>query len=203
LYEDWGGPLSSYDLETRRADLIEEHVANGPQAVSWDGRFFAYITTNRQVKVGDAATRQIRFTVQPPEWNLGIDLQFSPDSRLLAVAGSSGWIQVFDVGTGQRVSEPLMGYLAETQKVSFSADSKSLVTYSIDYTAKLWHIATSREMVSGLPLNSFLTLHWYWMLLPRDGNSVVEGADPGAIRVVRLPTLTQIDSLEKAKIKRP
>ena len=101
------------------------------------------------------------------------------------------------------MSGPLAGYSAGAYKIGFSADSKSLVTYGQDGTAKIWNVATSREMVSRLPVNWFLTFHWGWTALPQDGNSVVEGAGEGAIRVVRLPTLAEIDALENRQVKGP
>jgi WD40 repeat protein len=112
---------------------------------------------------------------------------------LLAVATSGGWVRVFDVATGSPASEPLAGYLAGANKINFSADGKSLVTCGEDGAARLWNIATGREMLSGLPGSSFWEFEW--VFLARDGNSVVEAAGrPNAIRVVRLPTLAKIDA---------
>ena len=71
----------------------------------------------------------------------------------------------------------------------------------MDGTAKIWHVATSREMVSSLPVNWFLTFHWGWMALPLDGNSVIESAGEDAIRVVRLRTLAEIDALAGTQMK--
>jgi len=70
------------------------------------------------------------------------------------------------------------------------------VTESLDGTARIWNIATSREMISGLPVNYFIKTQLRWNLLPPDGNSLLESAGEGAIRVVRLPTLPEIDALE-------
>ncbi|MHC1767800.1 MAG: WD40 repeat domain-containing protein [Verrucomicrobiia bacterium] len=160
----------------------------------------AYGTTNAEVKVWDAATKQTRFAVKLPERPYWIE--FSPDSRLLAVVTSRGWVQVLNTATGKTVSESLAAYWAGTCRVSFSADAKSLVTYSTDHTAKIWDIATGREMVSGLPVNAFL-IGSEWTALPPDGNSVVEGAGEGAIRVVDLPTLADIDASEETRMKSP
>jgi WD40 repeat protein len=88
-------------------------------------------------------------------------------------------------------------------QVRFSADSKSLVTYSMDGLARIWNIATGREMISGLRVNWFLIGHMGWSLLPPDGNSVLESAGEGAIRVVRLPTLAEIDVLEGRAARTP
>jgi WD40 repeat protein len=196
------GTLSSYDLQTHRTELVEEHAVINPYTVdiSPDGRLWGYITTNGQVKVWDAATKQTKSIIKLRTWEAII--RFSPDSRLLAVVKSQGEVQVWNAGTGE-LSDPLAGLLAVTTKVSFSADSRSLVTYSIDGTARIWNIATSREMISGLPLNSFLKSHLRWNLLPPDGNSVLESAGEGAIRVVRLPTFAEIDALEARSVKKP
>jgi eukaryotic-like serine/threonine-protein kinase len=203
LVEDAEGTLSSYDMQTHQRELLGEHYAvySCIPKVSPDGRLFAYLSTNGWVNVWDAASKQIKSIVKP-----AVSLscfEFSPDSRWLAVAMLPDRVQVFDVGTGQPVSEPLTGYLAGTIKVGFSADSKSLVTYCKDGTAKIWNIATGREMISGLPLNQFLIYHVPWRLLPSDGNSVFESAGEGAIRLVHLPTLAVIDALENGQKKGP
>ena len=200
------GPLFSYDLQTHQTELIEKQKFLTIPQTSPDGCLFAYVTTNDQIKVWDAATQQTRLTIKLPEQNpASLSLGFSPDSRWLAVATTEGegWARVFDVGTGQPVSGPLAGYSAGAYKIGFSADSKSLVTYGTDGTAKIWHVATSREMVSRLPVNRFLTYHWYWTALPPDGNSVVESAGEDAIRVVRLRTLAEIDALEEGQMNSP
>ncbi len=195
---DWRDRISSYIyLQTHQTDLLEEHGMVNPTGmpISPDGRLFACITTNGWVKVWDLTTKQSKSIVKLPAFTY-VQIAFSPDSRLLAAAKPGGWAQVWNVGTGRLVTHLRAGYLSGTVKVSFSADSKSLVTYGVDYTAKIWNIATGREVISGLPLNRFLTQHPAWTLLPPDGNSVVETAGEAAIRVVRLPTLAQIDALE-------
>lgn len=94
--------------------------------------------------------------------DLSPDGRFSPNSRWLAVANRSGRVQVFDISTGESVCGPLAGHLAGTVRVDFSADSKSLVTYSSDRTAKIWNFASGREMISGLRL----TLQRHFQVFP-------------------------------------
>jgi WD40 repeat protein len=200
------GPLYSYDLQTHQTDLIDKQKFLTIPQTSPDGRLFAYVSANDQVKVWDAATQQTQLTVTLPEANASdLTLGFSPDSRWLALARTEGegWARVYDVSSGQPMGDPLAGYSAGAYKIGFSADSKSLVTYGKEGTAKIWNVATGREMVSRLPVNRFLTFHWYWTALPPDGNSVVESAGEDAIRVIRLPTLAEIDALEKGQMKSP
>jgi WD40 repeat protein len=157
-----------------------------------------YVTTNGQVMVRDVATRQTQSIVKVPPWDVLI--QFSPDSQLLAVSTcTQGEVQVWNPRTGKLLAKQLAGLLTLTCKVSFSADSRSLVTVSLDGTARIWNIATGREMISGLPVNSFMKTQLRWNLLPPDGNSVLESAGEGAIRVVRLRTLAEIDALENTR----
>jgi WD40 repeat protein len=189
-----GGPLSSYDLQTHQTKLIDDCVPHASWNVSPDGHLFAYIATNNQVRVWDVSTEQTKYVVRLPD--RAHCIEFSPDSRLLAVSTIAGWLQVFDAGTGQSVSDPLAEYWAGVYRVTFSADSKSLVTCGNDGTARIWNIATSREMVSGLPVNRLPMT-----VLPPDGNSVVESAGEWAVRVVRLPTLAEIDALEKGQMQ--
>jgi WD40 repeat protein len=203
LLEDAKVTFSSYDLQTHQRERFPELIAiySCKPAVSPDSRFFAYFTTSGQVKVWDAVSNQTKSIVTLPVENTAT--AFSPDSRWLAVANRSGHVQVFDIGTGQSVSGPLAGYSANTVRIGFSADGKSLVTYSRDGTATIWNIATGREMICGLQLNYFLTDHLPTRLLPLDGNSIFESAGEGAIRLVRLPTLAEIDARENGAVKNP
>jgi WD40 repeat protein len=203
LIEDSKFTFSSYDLKTHQREAFPELIAmySCKPAVSPNSRLFTYFTTSGQVKVWDAIRNETKSIVKlPVEYTF---TAFSPDSRWLAVANRSGRVQVFDIGTGQSVCGPLAGYLADTVRVDFSADSKSLVTYSGDRTAKIWNIASGREMISGLRLNPFLAGHLPTRLLPLDGNSIFESAGEGAIRLVRLPTLAEIDARENGAVKDP
>jgi WD40 repeat protein len=202
--ENWTR-LFTWDSHSNRRQVIEEHAIVGPPnslAISRDERLIAYSTRNGQVVLWDLSAGRPKSVIKPRAAGLFL-MAFSPDSRLLALAGEGGSAQVWDVETAQPVTDPLLGLLAGSHlagiwKVSFSADSRSLVTYCGDYTAKVWNVATGREMLSGLPLSNFLVSHPSWHLLAGDGNSVVESAGTAAIRVVRLPTLAEIDAIDKS-----
>ena len=64
------------------------------------------------------------------------------------MAADRGLARVYDVATGRPVTGILGGHLAGLAKVSFSPDSLSLITYCNDLTAKVWNIATGRELLS-------------------------------------------------------
>jgi WD40 repeat protein len=199
-FADWRGPVSSHDLQTHQTELIEEQAALGVYltTTSPDGRLFAYVTTNGQVKVWDAASQQTKSIVKLPVTQCVI--HFSRDSRWLAVA-ALGEARVWDARTG--LLAPLATDSTGTLMVRFSADSTSLVTYSMDGIARIWNIATGREMISGLRVNWFLVGHMGWSLLSPDGNSVLESAGDDSIRVLGLPTLAEIDARENQPDRSP
>ena len=69
------------------------------------------------------------------------EIAYSPDGRLLAVGSSIG-IWFYDADTG----EELNIILGHTQSVSFSSDSRTLVSSSGDKTVRLWDVKTGKPL---------------------------------------------------------
>jgi WD40 repeat protein len=125
----------------------------------------------------------------------------SPDASLLVTGSDDGTAQVWRVATGEPALPPLVGHLSGIGKVGFSEDGRTILSYSDDGTARMWNVATGQEMVSGLPLNDLLKDHVWSGLLIGDGNGLVEAVDADRIRIVRLPTLREIDAVEQNQDK--
>ena len=102
------------------------------------------------------------------------DIQFSPDNKLLAVAGSIG-VWIYDVDTDEEIGIPLLtgapltehifkglhtfeelalltGHTASVTSVAFSPDGSLLASGSLDTTIRLWN-------VSNFMLNRTITGH--------------------------------------------
>jgi WD40 repeat protein len=64
---------------------------------------------------------------------------FAPDGQTLAVVGSGGWVQLWDIGAGRLVAE-LEGQTQILKSVTFSADGRVLACGGNDGTVRLWDL---------------------------------------------------------------
>src|SRR5262249_39089237 len=110
---------------------------------SADESKFGFLESNHtNIQIFDLANRKIWRRIQAPLFGNG--LAFSPDGRLLA-AGVVDAVQIWELPSGSR--KHLIPSGGGLFGVAFSADSKTLATYTYDNVAALWHVATGREML--------------------------------------------------------
>jgi WD40 repeat protein len=106
------------------------------------------------------------------------DLCFSPDGKLLAVANSTGTVELLNF-PDLDVVKVLKGHAGEVHSITFSPDGRLLASGSGDKTVKLWEVETGRELGT-------LAGHTEWIgavCFSSDGEIVASGARNGAIRV--------------------
>jgi WD40 repeat protein len=166
------------------------------QALSWDEHLLAYPSTNGSYVVWNIAANRLQsvlkeFTGYPSA------VTFSRDGRLLATGTAQATARVWDIATGQPVTPPLVGHLSAVLKLRFSPDGKTLMSYGQDMTCRLWHVATGQEMMAGLPLNRLLLENFWMNVLTEGGNAILEPDGENRFRLVRLPTLAEIQELER------
>lgn len=70
----------------------------------------------------------------------------SPDFQFDATIGADRAVRVYRTDDPQRVPRTLTGHTAEGYSVTFSPDGKYLLTASRDQTARIWEVASGREV---------------------------------------------------------
>jgi WD40 repeat protein len=135
-------------------------------------------------------------------------LAFSPDSEMLVSGGWDGEIRVWSVRTGKPVLPSLKGHIISAdERLAFSADGKTLVSYGGDRSIRLWSVATGQEMlvfkdcsmVSGNELAAYDPDYTGQAYLTAGDRWLLWRERAGPIQVTLLPTLAEIDSMEKSR----
>ncbi|MEK7467907.1 MAG: WD40 repeat domain-containing protein [Planctomycetota bacterium] len=125
------------------------------------------------------------------------DLRFSPDGKMLAVAGFDRLVHLFDTKSGQEVNT-LEGHTGRVTCVAFSADSKVLATGSDDNSIRIWDLVQGRSLRSkanahgrGTHGTGATTIGFF-----PDGKSIFStGYDP-LIRVWEVETLKELRRMQ-------
>jgi WD40 repeat protein len=73
------------------------------------------------------------------------DLNLSRDGKTLIVAGGDGKIRFINIKTGE-VQRTLLGHTNMVYKTTFTADEKLMGSSSRDRTARIWDVASGREL---------------------------------------------------------
>jgi WD40 repeat protein len=115
---------------------------------------------------------------------------FSPDSKLLASAGSRGTVRVWNAVTGQPAGKPLpavTGLHPGVYDVAFSPDGKLLASADSDGTVELWNPLTSQPV--GAPLQTGALDGVYGVAFSRDGNWLASADSDGTIQLWKIALL--------------
>ena len=102
----------------------------------------------RNLKVGDDATFVRRLERQDGPI---IALDWSPDAKLIAVAGSSPSVTLYNAGTGDR-TVACTGHAAGIYALAFSPDGRRLATGGFDGSVRLYDTAACQLLKTFIPV---------------------------------------------------
>lgn len=135
------GYLKVYDLES--AELVASIATRGKFGMCID-----YAANNRSIATGHSAGGLFIFDTEAGKLEHSLaqsdtirGLCFSPDSESIAVTGDARVISLFDVRTGEQISQLSATSSASLTCIDYNASGELLVTGSIDGKVKVWHVA--------------------------------------------------------------
>ncbi len=115
-------------------------------ALSWNpsGTQLASIDTNGNVRIRDAATGAVNFTLDNGTAN-AYSIAWSPDGIHLAAGNSDNTIQIWNATNGQTTTQ-YQGHQKSVLGLAWSPDGSRLASASADSTVRIWDAITGQVL---------------------------------------------------------
>jgi WD40 repeat protein len=166
------GTAKVWDAETGEQLLILAGHTVGLHSLDYspDGSMIATSSddTEKTVRVWDAQSGAEIYVLQVPRRAWGV--KFSPDSQLLATAGSGGFVTMWDMSTGEELYS-LPSQVATIGDIEFVSNGTQFITSGYGNT-RLWDVGTGEEIKT-----ITTTAQVFSMDVSADGRYLYGGAD--------------------------
>ena len=167
------GVVQSWNVSSGQAKSIFKEGYSTQVALSRNGNLIA-MSSSEEVLLLDAKTgRKIWRGAFGYEIN---DLQFNPNSSLLAVAVDANQIQIVDIAK-RKITKWAAAHTNVVNTVAFSPDGKSLASASDDSTVRVWNVSSAKSVAAFKGELSVNALAW-----SADGTKIVAQTDSESLK---------------------
>jgi WD40 repeat protein len=186
--------LSVWDLEAGThiftLQAYDSPYGDIPAIFSPNGRLLAYKGPQFSIQLREIASGR-ELTLKGHSWSVNT-LNFSQDGKLLVSTSIDDEAKIWDVTTGRQFAPTLKGHTQGLRFAQFTPDGRTVLTTD-QRTVRFWNVINGQEMVAINDAGDFM--------LAADGNTLVLRTIDGKRRFMRIPTLAEIDAVEKANAK--
>jgi WD40 repeat protein/serine/threonine protein kinase len=141
-----------------------------------DGKKFVSGGWDGKARVWDVATKNMLFSI-PYGATYVHAVAVSPNRKLIATGGNdrNAYVKIWNAETGDLIPTTFVGHRDDVLSVAFSRDGTRLLTSSYDKTARLWDVATGKELQTYVGHN-----WWVWSAaFSRDESQIVTASQDG------------------------
>jgi WD40 repeat protein/serine/threonine protein kinase len=178
-----------WDMASRQhVKLLQRFVT--AVALAPDGKVAA-LANRHMVQLWDLAARRVVASLAFPAQVFPHGVAFSPDGSRLAVVGSTGTVQIWDIQAQReleldRAAKPTRPVTC----VAFSPDGRTLASAGWDGTVQLWDVAARRVRASLLGHSSFINS----LSFSPDGKTLASASSDTTVRFLDTATGQPVDT---------
>jgi WD40 repeat protein/tetratricopeptide (TPR) repeat protein len=178
-----------WGLDGREQASFGEHTYGAAAlAFSPDEQRLATAANDGEVRIWNLNTNRVLARFRTEEETASA-LAFSPDGELLAVAAGFN-AGIWDTERGVEIAT-LRGHSSRLSSIAFSADGARVVTSGHDATARLWDVASGRQIASyRLPTRFALGVSHSFAALSPSGDQLLAGSADGSARLWAVNAMT-------------
>ncbi len=150
--------------------------------ISSDGQYFAGINSQNRVLVWNPENSQTYFRIETERRNINV-IRFKPDERILAIGDNEGFVELWDVNSGQRISA-VAAHSGQVNDICFNKIAGQMATAGNDRSVRIFNVRNTSDL-SEPPViltdndGSVVTVQF-----SPDGQSILSGTSDGKNNLV-------------------
>ena len=147
----WDTDVILWDSNTGEEMLTFTNHVYPVNSIDWspDGSRIISTSNDGEALIWEAATGQVLLPLMPEEFTASIsDSKWTQDGQRVILVSADGYVRIFDAETGKNLSQFSTPIASDISTISLSPTEEHLIIGGYEGVAKVYNIATGREMIS-------------------------------------------------------